>query len=74
MTKQFYLDEDFDELDNYELYWFFVVVIKNHVINDIVMDNIQRNIELLNQFHPLWWWLMMIVEGLNPFFNTMTIK
>ena len=73
MTKQLYLDEDFDELDNYELYSFFVDEIMIHVINDIIMDNIQQNIDLLNQFHLLMLLLvvlmslMMMIEELNPY-------
>lgn len=59
VTKQLYLDEDFDELDSFELYLFFVDVIMNHVIIDIIMDNIQRNIDLLNLSQLLQWLLVL---------------
>jgi hypothetical protein len=63
VTKQLYLDEDFDELDNYVLYWFFVDEIMNHVIIDIIMDNIQQNIDLLYLFHLFH---LLLIEELNP--------
>jgi hypothetical protein len=46
----FSLDEDFDELDNYELYSFFVDEIKSHVITRGKV----RNPEILNSHGFPW--------------------